>query len=40
MLLWERENDRIRPTIVLNDQVVSVEIADADEGTAREQSAR
>ena len=40
MLLWEREDDQIRPTIVSNDQVVSVEIADADEGTAREQSAR
>ena len=40
MLLWERENDRICSTVILNDQVVSVEIADADEGTAREQSAR
>ena len=40
MLLWERENDRICPTIVLNDQVISVEIADADEDTACEQSAR
>ena len=40
MLFLERENDQIRPTVVLNDQVVSVEIADADEGTAREQSSR
>ena len=40
MLLWERENDQIRPIVVLNDQVVSVEIADAHEGTAHEQSAR
>ena len=40
MLLWERENDRIRSMVVLDDQVMSVEIADADEGTAREQSAR
>ena len=40
MLLWERENDCIRPTVVLNDQFMSVEIADANEGTAREQSAR
>ena len=40
MLLWKRENDHICPTVVSNDQVVSVEIADADKGTVHEQSAR
>ena len=40
MLLWERKNDCIHPTFVLSNQVVSVEIADADEGTALEKSGR